>query len=117
MPTFLLATLVIGALTWSLGWWGVVLGALAIGATAWKQRGVAWITALAAIAGWSALLIADAARGRFGALATTISSVIRIPAAALVCVTLLFAALLAWSAAVIASEIASGMDRSGRSRG
>jgi hypothetical protein len=111
MPIFLLATFVIGALTWSLGWWGVVLGALAIGATAWRERGVAWITALAAVAGWSALLIVDAAHGRFAALATTISGVIRVPTAALLCVTLLFAALLAWSAAVIASEIASGMDQ------
>jgi hypothetical protein len=111
MPIFLLATFIIGALTWSLGWWGVVLGALAIGAVAWKERGVAWITALAAVAGWSVLLLVDAARGRFGALATTVSGVIRIPAAALLCVTLLFAALLAWSAAVIAGEIASGMDQ------
>lgn len=109
MPTFLLATLVIGALTWSLGWWGVVVGALAIGATAWTQRGVAWITALGAVSGWALLLIADAVRGRFGALATTISAVIRIPAVALLCVTLLFAALLAWSASVIASEIARAM--------
>ena len=111
MPIFLLATFIIGALTWSLGWWGVVLGALAIGATAWRERGVAWITALAAVAGWSMLLIADAARGRFGALAATISAVIRIPAAALLGATLLFAALLAWSASVLASEIARVMNR------
>lgn len=114
MPIFILATFVIGALTWSLGWWGVVLGALAVGATAWRHRAVAWITALAAVVAWSALLIADAAGGRFGALASTISSVIRIPAAALLCVTLLFAALLAWSASLIASEIARVLNARGR---
>ena len=86
MPVFILATFIIAALTWSLGWWGVVLGALAIGATAWTQRGVAGITALAAVAGWSLLLIVDAARGPFAALATTISGVIRIPAVALLAV-------------------------------
>ena len=116
MPVFILATFVIGALTWSLGWWGVVLGALAVGAVAWRQRAVAWITAVAAVAAWSVLLIIDAARGRFGALATAISGVIRLPAAALLCVTLLFAALLAWSASVIASEIGAAIDRSRRSQ-
>jgi hypothetical protein len=115
LAVLLLAAIAICATTWTFGWWGVVVGALVIGAVARRQRGIAWITALAAVIGWSLLLIVDAARGRFGALATTIAGVIRIPAAALLGVTLLFAALLAWSSAVVASEIVSGIDRRRRS--
>ena len=103
----LLAALIVALLTWMLGWWGVVIAALAIGAAQSSRRGIAWMTALAAIVAWAALLLVNAASGRFAALASTIAGVMRIPAAALLVVTLLFAGLLAWSAAVVGSEIAS----------
>jgi hypothetical protein len=115
VAVLLLGAIAICATTWMFGWWGVVIGALVIGAVAWRRRGIAWITALAAVIGWTLLLIVDAARGHFGALATAIAGVIRIPAVALLAVTLLFAALLAWSSAVVASEIVSAVDRSRRS--
>ena len=43
--------------------------------------------------------------GRFDALATSVAGVLRAPSVALLVVTLLFGALLAWSAAVVGSEI------------
>ncbi|MEO6528046.1 MAG: hypothetical protein ABIP93_15605 [Gemmatimonadaceae bacterium] len=113
MILLVVAAVVVALLTWALGWWGVVVAALFIGAAQWQRRGITWITALAAIVAWSALLLVDAASGPFGAVASTIAGVMQIPAAVLVVVTLLFAGLLAWSAAVIGSELA-GVVRSRR---
>jgi hypothetical protein len=101
----LVAALLVCVLTWTAGWWGVVVAALLVGAVWRDRRGVTWLTALAAVVGWSLLLLLDAAHGRFGVLATTLAGVMHVSAAALVVVTLLFAALLAWSAATIAVEI------------
>ena len=103
----LLATaLGVALLTWSVGWWGVVLGALVAGAVLRRRRGVAWLVALAAITAWGTLILVNSAGGRFPTLASSIAGVMRVPPALLVIVTLLFGALLAWSAAVIGSEIA-----------
>ena len=91
-------------LTWLLGWWGVVIAALVAGALL-QRRGAAWLVALAAVVAWGALLAANALGGRFSALAASIGGVLRVPAAMLMVVTLLFGALLAWSAAVVGGEI------------
>lgn len=102
---WLLAAIAAGAFTWILGWWGVVVAAFLVGVLHWKCAGLVWIVALSAIAAWSVLLLADSAGGRFNALSASIAGVMKIPAALLVVVTLLFAGLLAWSAAVVGSEI------------
>jgi hypothetical protein len=47
----------------------------------------------------------DSIGGRFATLAASLAGVMRVPAPALLLVTLLFAALLAWSAAVVGGEI------------
>ena len=99
------SALAVATLTWSLGWWGVVVAALVAGAVLWRRRGAPWVVALAAVVAWGALIVLDALGGRFSALATSIAGVLRAPAAALLVVTLLFAALLAWSAAVVGGEI------------
>jgi hypothetical protein len=101
----LVTALAVAALTWAVGWWGVVLAALLAGAVLWRRRGVAWLVALAAIVAWGALILANAVGGRFPTLASSIGGVMRVPPALLVIVTLLFGALLAWSAAVLGSEI------------
>jgi hypothetical protein len=102
----LLATaLGVALLTWSLGWWGVVVAALVAGAVLWRRRGVAWLIALATITGWGALILVNSVGGRFATLASSIAGVMRVPPALLVIVTLLFGALLAWSSAVVGSEI------------
>lgn len=95
----------IAGLTWLFGWWGVVIAALVAGAVIHRRAGVAWLVALAAVVAWGALLAVDMLGGRFPVLAASIGGVLRVPAAALLIVTLLFGALLAWSAAVVGSEI------------
>jgi hypothetical protein len=110
----LLATAVaVAFLTWLVGWWGVVIAALIAGALLWRRRGVAWLIALAAVVAWSSIILANAVGGRFATLASSVAGVMRVPPALLVLVTLLFAALLAWSAAVLGSEIGRVV-RSGR---
>jgi hypothetical protein len=92
-------------LTWLVGWWGVVVVALIAGAMLSHRRGVAWLVALAVVMGWCALILGNAVGGRFATLASSIAGAMRVPPALLVIVTLLFGALLAWSAAVLGSEV------------
>ena len=104
MLAFLAVAAAVAALTWLLGWWGVVVAALIAGVLLRRRRGAAWLIALAAIVGWSALILVDMLGGRFSTLAASIAGVMRVPVPALLVVTLLFGALLAWSAAVVGSE-------------
>lgn len=105
MIALLVTTLAVAALTWLVGWWGVVVVALVAGALLWRRRGVAWLAALATLAAWSAIILVNSIGGRFAALASSIAGVMRVPATLLVVVTLLFGALLAWGAAAIGGEI------------
>jgi hypothetical protein len=93
------------AATWLAGWWGVPLVAIVAGALLSTRRGIAGLTALAAVVAWSALILIDGASGRFGVLAGVVGATLKLPAGALLIVTLLFAALLAWSAAAVGVEI------------
>ena len=105
MIALLGTALAVALLTWSLGWWGVVVAALLAGVVLSRRRGVAWLVALAAVTAWGALILVSSVGGRFATLASSIAGVMRLPPALLVIVTLLFGALLAWSAAVLGSEI------------
>ena len=91
------------ALTWLLGWWGVLLAAALVGVVHYRVGGGGWRVALAGAAAWAALLVADAAAGPFGTVARTLGGVLRVPGPALVLLTLAFPALLAWSAATLAA--------------
>jgi hypothetical protein len=93
------------AATWVAGWWGVPLVAILAGALLAARRGIAGLTALAAVIAWSVLILVDGASGRFGVLAGVVGATLKLPAGALLMVTLLFAALLAWSAAAVGVEI------------
>ena len=104
MLPILATTLAVAALTWLLGWWGVVVAALIAGVLLRRRPGAAWLVALAAMVGWSALILVDMLGGRFSTLAASSSGVMRVPVPALLVVTLLFGALLAWSAAVVGNE-------------
>jgi hypothetical protein len=104
MVALLATAMGVATLTWAFGWWGVVIAALVAGAVL-QRRGAAWLVALAAVVAWGALVAVDTLGGRFPALATSIGGVLRVPAAALLVVTLLFGALLAWSAAVVGGEM------------
>ena len=105
MIALLTTTLAIAALTWWFGWWGLVITALIAGVVFSRRGGAAWLVALAAVVAWGALVAVNTLGGRFVSLATAIGGVLRVPAAALLVVTLLFGALLAWSAAVVGGEI------------
>lgn len=105
MISLLATALAVATLTWLLGWWGVVVAALVAGALLQRRRAGAWVVALAAVVGWGSLMLLDSIGGRFATLAASTAGVMRVPAPALLIVTLLFAALLAWSAAVVGSEV------------
>ena len=105
MIALLATALGIAALTWLFGWWGVVIAALVAGAALHRRSSAAWLVALAAVVAWGALVGVDMLGGRFSTLAASIGGVLRVPAGALLVVTLLFGALLAWSAAVVGREI------------
>lgn len=106
LPTRLLAaTLATSALTWWLGWWAVVPIAIVAGALPPRFRLGPGAMALAGMLGWGALLVVQVTHPAFGALLERVASVFQLPGAALVIVTLLYAMLLAWSAAVIGGAI------------
>lgn len=86
--------------TYGLGWWSVPLVAALWGffsPDAHRVRNAG----LAAAAGWAALLLLDAARGPVGAMAAQLGELMNLPAFGLYALTLLFPALLAWSAAAV----------------
>ncbi len=98
----LVLSLLFAAGTWLAGWWMIpVLGA-AYGAWAANQR-LALITAtLAATLAWGVLLAYNAAAGPMGRLLEVLGALFRVPGAALVVLTLAYAALLAVSSAALA---------------
>ena len=95
----------IAALTWVLGWLGVLLAALIVGFVFHDEGGGGWRIALAAALAWGALLLVDAVAGPFGALSAMLGGVLRLPGAVLVLLTLAFPAALAWSAATVVAEV------------
>ena len=94
----------IAALTWLLGWWGVLLGAAIIGFAFHEHRGGGWRTAFAGALAWGLLLVIDAVAGPFGVVSRTLGGVVRVPGFMLVLITLAFPAALAWSAATVVAE-------------
>ena len=101
MIFLLVVSLAVAALTWLLGWWGVLLAAAIVGFVFHDEGGGGWRTAVAAALAWGALLVVDALAGPFALIASTLGGVMRLPGGALVLLTLAFPALLAWSAATV----------------
>ncbi|MEJ7812880.1 MAG: hypothetical protein WKG32_20870 [Gemmatimonadaceae bacterium] len=93
------------------GWWGVPLAAFAWGVMARSGRRAASSAALAGALAWSALLLWQATRGPVGTLASRVAGAMQLPAPALVALTLLFPALLAWGATVIGQALAARLGR------
>ena len=100
---FLLLTLAFAAAS-ALGWWAVPATAALWGIL----RPVAWrparFAAAAAALAWSGWLLADglSPRGDFSGLATRLAGIFSLSAPALIAITIVFAALLAGSAAYLA---------------
>jgi len=100
----LVVSAAMAALTWLLGWWGVLLAAAIVGFVFHDLGGGGWRVGLSGALAWGALLAADALTGPFGVVSTTLGGVMRVPGFVLVLVTLAFPALLAWSAATVVAE-------------
>lgn len=105
MSFVIFVAVAIAALTWLLGWLGVLLAALIVGFVFHREGGGGWRIALAAALAWGALLVVDAVAGPFGALSAMLGGVLRLPGAVLVLLTLAFPAALAWSAATVVAEV------------
>ncbi len=86
--------------TFGLGWWSVPIVA-AIWAVASRDENRARTAALCAAGGWATLLLLDIAKGPVITMGSQLASVMKFPAAVLYLLTLLFPALLAWSAATL----------------
>jgi hypothetical protein len=91
--------------TYALGWWAVPLVALLCGLTISLDGKPVLYATICAAAGWSMLLLLDAARGPLGEVAARFGGVMGFPPLALVATTLLFPALLSWSASLIGSAL------------
>lgn len=107
----LLIAACMAGVTWILGWWGVAVAAVILGVVYRQEGGRAWHVALGAVEGWAILLIVDMIFGPLAGVATTVGGAMSIPASALLLVTLLYPALIGWSGAAFAAEIASGLAR------
>lgn len=92
--------------TWLLGWWGVAAMALVAGALYPAPNNRPARIALAAAEGWALLLVIDAIAGPLGRVGSVVGGAMSLPPFALLIVTLLFPALLTWSAATVAAEVA-----------
>lgn len=102
---FLLLSEAFAVATFGLGWWSVPLIAALWGAFAVPPGGRARFAALCAATGWASLLLLDAARGPLSEVAAQIAGVMRVPSFALYVLTLLFPAMLAWSAASLSPRL------------
>lgn len=101
------------ALATLLGWWAVPLVAAMWGLLRPTVNAPAGTAALAAASAWAAWLLADwqADQDAMGVLATRLGGAMSLPPAALIAVTLLLGALLAWSAASLACAVATSLAR------
>lgn len=90
---------VLGA--WLIGWWIVPLAALISTIIWWERADVAKEVMWGAVGGWVLLLLIDSLHGRTWALARAAGGALFLPWGLLFPVTLLFAAGLAWSVAIV----------------
>lgn len=95
------------------GWWSIPAIALVWGWLVGPARRPATRAAAGVAVAWIAFLMHDAMRGPVGKLARTLGALMHLPSVVLVVVTVLFAIILAWSAAIVGSESAPA-SRAGR---
>jgi len=79
--------------------WGLLLG---------PKLHAGWKAAAAAAAGWALLLVWTGSQGPLGSLVDRLAGVFMVPGWALLLITCLFPALLAGSAATLASDLRRG---------
>lgn len=95
--------------TFGLGWWTVPIVAALWGLVSTGTHR-ARNAAFCAAAGWATLLVLDAARGPVSAMGAQLGRVMHVPAAVLYVLTLLFPAVLAWSAAALVPALRKRAD-------
>ena len=103
---FILLAELFAVATYALGWWTVPIVAL-LWSLFSPDANRAAVAGLAAAAGWASLLLLDAVRGQVGTMATSLGGVMGVPGFVLLLLTLVFPALLAWSAGRIVSSLRS----------
>ncbi|HEY5490315.1 MAG TPA: hypothetical protein VIK25_03890 [Gemmatimonadaceae bacterium] len=101
----IVVSVLMATLTWFAGWWMVPVIGAAYGAWAARQRLTLVTATLSAVLGWGALLAYDASAGPLGRLLQVLGALFRLPGAALIVLTLAYAALLAVSAAALARSL------------
>jgi hypothetical protein len=107
MKKFVLAILLAEAFavtTFGLGWWSVPLVAALYALLAKSDRS-ALVAAACAAGGWLTLLLLDMAKGPVLMMGTRLGGAMGLPPAALYAVTILFPALMAWSAAILVPRV------------
>ena len=90
--------------TFGLGWWSVPVVA-ALWGMASADRFRARNAAFCAAVGWATLLLIDAARGPVAVMASQLAGVMHLPVSVLYLATLIFPAILAWSAAALVPSL------------
>ena len=103
----LMLAAVMAVLTIVIGWLAVPIAAAVWGALRRGRPGAGRLAALAAALAWGAILVYDAVVGPVGVLSERLGEVMGVPALVLPLITLAFPALLAWSAAHLASALTS----------
>ena len=101
---FLLLTEAFAVTTYAFGWWAVPLLAFSWAAFVHTRRPILFATICSASA-WAAMLLNDAARGPVNAVGDRFGGILGIPSIALIAITILFAALLAWSASCVGAAV------------
>lgn len=111
MPGLVCGVLVIiGA--WIAGWWIVAIAAVVVTLFWWHRADIARQALWGAVGGWVVLLLVDSLHGRTWALARAAGGVVFLPWGLLIPVTLLFAAGLAWSTAVLVQAVCAMVSQS-----
>jgi hypothetical protein len=104
---FLLISEAFAVATFAVGWWAIPLVAVVCGLIMNPEGRPIYYSTICAATGWLSLLLLDAARGPLGELAARFGGVMGFPPIALFLTTLIFPALLAWSASSLGAVIRS----------
>ncbi|HLE55757.1 MAG TPA: hypothetical protein VJB15_01605 [Rhodothermia bacterium] len=104
---FLLLTEAFAVGTFAMGWWAVPAVAFAWAVVVDSRSRPVFFATLCAMAGWGSVLLLDAARGPLDVVAQRFGGIIGFPPIVLIALTILFPALLAWSASSVGVGIRS----------
>lgn len=107
---FLLLTEAFAVTTFAFGWWAVPLLAFAWAAFVDTRRPVMFAT-LCATSAWIAVLLLDAARGPVDIVAARFGGILGFPSVVLIAVTVIYAALLSWSASFVGAAVRMSLFR------